>query len=165
MTATMQHGERLGGSAPCVRPPLPRRAVAAAVGGVMLAATATVIVASPLSGTGARNAGLPPISQAEPRFPTIGTAANTYAPGHSSGWHVHPGLHSVVVLSGVLTVYDESCGPSEFRSGETYLGGSTHHLARNEGAEVLDVAITYIYQSTGEDHGSSVSPPAGCGLR
>jgi hypothetical protein len=40
-----------------------------------------------------------------------------------SGWHVHPGVHSVVVLSGTLTVYDDHCVRTDDRPGEIYLGG------------------------------------------
>jgi quercetin dioxygenase-like cupin family protein len=98
-------------------------------------------------------------------FPTVGTSANAYQPGHTSGWHIHPGVHSVVVLGGTLTVYDENCRRTEYGPGQTYLGGGTPHVARNESPEVLDVAITFVYSPATEDHGQAVPPPAGCELR
>lgn len=98
-------------------------------------------------------------------FPTVGTSTNNYAPGHSSGWHVHPGVHSVVVLSGTLSVYDENCLRTEYAAGQTYLGGAAPHVARNEALDILDVAITFVYSPAAVDHGSAVPAPAGCDLR
>lgn len=92
-------------------------------------------------------------STAQGVAPDVGTTDVTYEPGHSSGWHVHPGVHSVVVLSGTLTVYDEECGRREFGPGETYLGGDRPHLARNEAPDVLRFAVTYVF-----DHGSPIAP-------
>lgn len=111
------------------------------------------------------DARVPAASDAEGRFPDVGIAGSTYPPGHSSGWHTHPGVHSVVVLKGALTVYDEHCARSEFQPGQTYLGGAAPHLARNETADVLDVAITYVYRPVSGDHGAKVAPPLGCEIR
>ncbi len=88
--------------------------------------------------------------------PDVGTTEATYEPGHSSGWHVHPGVHSVVVLSGTLTVYDQDCGRREFGPGETYLGGDRPHLARNEGSDAVHFAVTYVFE-----HASSMGPGKG----
>lgn len=106
-----------------------------------------------------------PAPEATTSFPTVGTAANTYQPGHSSGWHVHPGVHSVVVLSGVMTVYDENCVRTEYGAGQTYLGGSKPHLVRNEAPDALDIAITFVYRSARDDHGRTVPGPSSCELR
>lgn len=105
------------------------------------------------------------LEAAADRFPTIGTATNTYPPGHTSGWHVHPGVHSVVVLGGTLTVYDEHCVRTDYAPGQTYLGGSKPHLAGNEGSDPLDVAITFVHRAAAQDHGSALSAPAGCNVR
>jgi quercetin dioxygenase-like cupin family protein len=96
--------------------------------------------------------------------PTVGVTSVDYAPGHTSGWHVHPGVHSVVVLSGTLTIYDEHCNRTDYGPGETYLGGNLPHLARNEGDSELLAAVTYVYTSSG-DPGSVVAPPSGCDAR
>jgi len=96
-------------------------------------------------------------------FPNVGAASETYEAGHTSGWHVHPGVHSVTVLTGTLTIYDEHCVRTDYGPGETYLGGNAPHLARNEGATDLDVAVTYVYTSTRP--GTPVAAPAGCDVR
>jgi quercetin dioxygenase-like cupin family protein len=98
-------------------------------------------------------------------LPNVGTASETYEPGHSSGWHLHPGVHSVVVLSGTLTIYDEHCVRTDYGPGETYLGGNAPHLARNEGADDVNVAITYVYSSTSPTAGTPVAAPVACDVR
>ena len=170
MTATMTHSERLAtvaleeetrGSATASR--RARWPLVAMAGGLVLAAAAaTFVVAQPPTHAAPAKHVRGPVTAA---FPAVSTATVTYPPGHSSGWHVHPGLHSVVVLHGTLTVYDETCVRTDYGAGQTYLGGSAPHLARNEASDELEVAITSIYQPTSQDHGSVVASPAGCDLR
>lgn len=92
----------------------------------------------------------------------VATAELVYAPGHSSGWHVHPGVHAVVVLSGTLTVYDEACRRHDYRPGQTYLGGREPHLASNTGAEAVGLAIIYVSDPSAHVPGNPVAPPKGC---
>lgn len=92
----------------------------------------------------------------------VTTASLVYEPGHSSGWHVHPGVHSVVVLTGTLTVLDDDCRRQEYGPGETYVGGREPHLARNDGAETVALAVTYVADPSARTPGSPVAPPAGC---
>ncbi len=96
------------------------------------------------------------------RVAAVSTADLVYEPGHSSGWHVHPGVHSVVVLSGTLTVYDEACGRHDYGPGQAYLGGREPHLARNTGTETVGLAVTYVADPSADTPGSVVSPPMGC---
>jgi quercetin dioxygenase-like cupin family protein len=166
MTATMTHGERLATVSletptrvPASRVKWPALAI---VGGLLLAAAAAALGTQSPTDAGPQRA--VPAAPTAP-FPTVSTAAVAYPPGHTSGWHVHPGLHSVVVLHGTLAVYDEACVRTEYVPGQTYLGGSAPHLARNEAAEELELAITSIYEPTSQDHGTTVAAPAGCGLR
>ncbi len=94
--------------------------------------------------------------------PTISVSENRYEPGHTSSWHVHPGMHSVVVLSGTLTVYDDDCVRHQYGVGQSYLGGRQPHLARNEGSETVELVVTYVGTPSAPDHGSSVAAPRGC---
>lgn len=158
MTATMTRSELLT-AADAPLPARPKWPTVAVVLGSVLMAAAGVVLASDSTLT----AGGPEALSAD-AFPTVGTSAATYRPGHTSGWHVHPGVHSVVVLSGTLTIYDEQCVSTEYGPGQTYLGGSQPHLAHNESPDALDVAITFVYR-TAPDQGTSVPAPAGCDLR
>jgi len=68
----------------------------------------------------------------------------TYAAGQTSGWHSHPGLHLVSVISGTLTVYGPDCRPRSYGPGQPYIGGDTVHLARNEGGVPVEMGVTYL---------------------
>jgi quercetin dioxygenase-like cupin family protein len=68
----------------------------------------------------------------------------TYAAGQTSGWHSHPGLHLVSVISGTLTVYGPDCQPRSYGPGEPYIGGDSLHLARNEGEVPVEMGVTYL---------------------
>ena len=87
-----------------------------------------------------------------------------YVPGQSSGWHTHPGLHLVTVLSGTLTVYGPDCQPQIFGPGTVYAGGDRLHLARNEADAPLEMVVTYVSgpgQSMAHFRLDGVAPP-GC---
>ena len=68
----------------------------------------------------------------------------TYVPGQTSGWHSHPGLHLVSVVSGTLTVYGPDCQARSYGPGEPYIGGDRVHLARNEGEVPVEMGVTYL---------------------
>lgn len=146
-----------------------RRASLGMVAGGLAAfalAAGAFLLGTPQGATGAASPGAASTARADaPRadapFPDVGVTELTYEPGHASGWHVHSGLHSVVVLSGTLTVYDDNCQRHQYVAGETYLGGRTAHLARNEGTEPAELSVTYVYQSHA-DPGVPVSIPFGC---
>jgi len=144
-----------------------RLAVGAAVGGALLALTAALLGPHVLGAQSehirASDEGRPP---AQGLFPNVGVTESNYEPGQSSGWHVHPGVHSVVVLAGMLSVYDAACERHDFGPGETYLGGSYPHLARNETAQPVSMAVTYVLAGGPPlDHPSAVDAPARCDVR
>ena len=167
MTATMTTGERLAIASPTTQSYRaqrgPRWANLGVVGGLLLMVGAGGALAPQFAHRDRRAAEAPMVSDAG--FPDVGITDSSYPPGHSSGWHVHPGVHSVVVVRGTLTVYDQTCARAQYGPGQTYLGGAAPHVARNETTEALDVAITYVYRPTRDDHGSTVTPPPGCDLR
>jgi quercetin dioxygenase-like cupin family protein len=91
----------------------------------------------------------------------------SYAPGQSSGWHSHTGLHAVVVLSGTLTIVDGECRSQTYGPGASYVGGREVHLALNDTASPLEMAVTYLFPAGVSHTGFHVSAaePAGCGSR
>jgi quercetin dioxygenase-like cupin family protein len=134
--------------------------------GIALMATASYAVAS--SDAAAPSASAAPVADpAAGRVePNITVTNLSYPPGHTSGWHVHSGVHSVVVLAGVLTVFDEGCTGHDFGPGSTYLGGRQPHLARNDAADELVVAVTSVHDaSPATGPGARAPVPAGCGER
>jgi quercetin dioxygenase-like cupin family protein len=88
----------------------------------------------------------------------------TYGPGQTSGWHLHPGVHLVTVLSGTLTVYDAECQARIYGPGQPYVGGEELHLARNETDAPVEMAVTYVTRAGAPRHSLRVAQPAppGC---
>ena len=138
------------------------RPLALAVIGVVLVglSVGALLVVSPRGGAPAgtrQPAAVPPNELA-----SVTTAELVYAPGHSSGWHIHPGLHAVVVLSGTLTVYDQACERHDYGPGETYVGGRDPHVARNDHGEPIRMVATYVADGATDRPGSAVGAPGGC---
>ena len=97
----------------------------------------------------------------------VAAQTTSYAPGQSSGWHSHTGLHAVVVLSGTLTIVDGECRRQTYGPGDSYVGGRDVHLASNDTASPLEIAVTYMFPA-GVSHTTfhvSAAQPAGCGSR
>ena len=88
----------------------------------------------------------------------------TYAPGQTSGWHVHPGVHEVTVLSGFLTIYGRDCQRHAYGPGERYVGGPDQHMASNESAERLEMAVRWIFATEALPEAVTISsaPPVTC---
>jgi quercetin dioxygenase-like cupin family protein len=85
------------------------------------------------------------------RFKTKGsvdvvTATVTIDALGSSGWHSHPGMVLVSVVSGSLTVYDEHCRATVQPAGSGFLEtGDDPGLVRNESATTPAVVnVTYV---------------------
>jgi quercetin dioxygenase-like cupin family protein len=86
----------------------------------------------------------------------------TYEAGKDSGWHAHPGIHAVAVLSGELTIYDEACVRHTYAAGESYVGGQLTHLVRNETALPVEMVVTYMNPAGPHDSNMRRAAPAGC---
>lgn len=86
----------------------------------------------------------------------------TYEPGEASGWHLHPGIHVVDVISGLLTVYDEACQPHVYGPGDRYIGGRQPHLARNETATPVEMVVTTVDVDGAANSVTQLPTPAAC---
>jgi quercetin dioxygenase-like cupin family protein len=76
---------------------------------------------------------------------TIVTATVNLDAHASSGWHSHPGVVLVTVLSGTVTFYDDQCVGIAHVAGSSFVesGGDTG-LARNESDATAQVYVTYL---------------------
>ena len=76
--------------------------------------------------------------------------SNTWAPGGSTGWHMHPGQSLVIVTAGTVTDYDghdPECRPHVYTKGMGFVdpGGEHIHNLRNEGdVEARAIAVQFI---------------------
>lgn len=76
----------------------------------------------------------------------IVTATSTFDPLGTAGWHAHPGIVLVSVLSGSVTVYNEDCEATVQDAGSAFVeSGSDAGLVRNESTTTPAVVyVTYI---------------------
>ncbi|HWH33947.1 MAG TPA: hypothetical protein VNT56_01350 [Acidimicrobiales bacterium] len=132
-----------------------RVAVGSVVGLGVTAAGIAVGGATPGSGSSSTLIGRAPVSEEvdintgaiklktkEP-FDVI-TQTVTIQPGGTSGWHGHPGPVFVVVKTGAVTVYDQSCTTRRYSAGQGFVEGPDPAVVRNEGSEVSESVATLL---------------------
>ena len=74
------------------------------------------------------------------------TSAVTIQPLGSSGWHTHPGVVLVTVVTGSLTFYDETCHATVHPAGSAFFeSGNDAGLVRNlSSTDAATVSATYV---------------------
>lgn len=129
--------------------PLLALALSLVIGGTVLATPGTGFHPTILSRgtTGDRvNAETSAVKLKLKKHSDIVTATVTIDPLGSSGWHSHPGVVLVTVVSGSLVFYDNACVATVQAAGSAFVE-SGHHagLVRNEDATTPAVVnVTYI---------------------
>jgi quercetin dioxygenase-like cupin family protein len=66
-----------------------------------------------------------------------------FAGGHT-GWHSHPGLLVLTVVSGSLEWYDASCNKTVRNAGDSFTENTATHYFRNVGTGDVHVTVTYL---------------------
>ena len=138
----------------------PRGPVVTMVSGVLVVALAAVLLVRASDGP-------KPAAAVDPAAITlsvrdVSVVTQVYGAGEDSGWHSHPGIHAVAVISGALTVYDSQCRRETFEPGRPYVGGQEPHLVRNESDAPVTLAVTFLNPSTPSGSTERLAPPAGC---
>jgi hypothetical protein len=73
------------------------------------------------------------------------TRGITFAVGATSGWHSHPGIVLVTVVSGSLVVYGADCSSEPIPAGTVFVeSGDEPGLVRNEGSIDAVTSATFI---------------------
>ena len=77
--------------------------------------------------------------------PEVVTQQATFAPGASSGWHMHPGYLTATVVSGQVVRYATDCTSQTFAAGQTfYETGPQPFVVKNEGTVSAVVLVTFV---------------------
>jgi quercetin dioxygenase-like cupin family protein len=87
-----------------------------------------------------------------------------WEPGASIGWHRHPGVVLVTVVSGRLQVVHPDCEKTVYRAGDSFYEQGGVHLARNIWDEDTLIYATWIMPSWKEALTIPVDAPKGCPL-
>jgi quercetin dioxygenase-like cupin family protein len=131
---------------------------AAAITGVGLAlATPIVGVLSPLLAVGTQSSDLRARGNAlmsngehfrvelETEGPsTVSTQDGSVAPGGQNGWHSHPGMVVVTLISGSITWYDDNCNATNYKAGDSWVEGSQVHAYRVTSTTAIHSMATFI---------------------
>jgi quercetin dioxygenase-like cupin family protein len=131
---------------------------AAIVAGAGLAlATPIVGLVSPLLSVGTQNADLQARGAARTasgeRFrveletegpSTLSTQAASIAAGGHNGWHSHPGMVVVTVISGSITWYDENCVATDYKAGDSWVEGSQIHAFRVTSSTAVQLMAWFV---------------------
>ena len=138
----------------------------------LLLSAGTVAVADGGSGFTAVPIGTGQVSKYFEAYATKGSdvvmAQNTITPGGFSGWHSHPGVAVLVMLSGELTIYGERTTGGECRI-HTYTAGQVfierpafEQNAVNTGTVNAVVAVTFFNVPHGASPRIDRTPPSNC---
>jgi hypothetical protein len=132
--------------------------VAAAASAISLAyATPLVGLVSPLFSVGQhssdmRTHGVGKTSSGEPfevRLDTEGPATlsnqdGAYGAGGHNGWHSHPGMVAVTLVSGSIQWFDENCVETDYNAGDSWTEGSQIHYFRVVGTTGIHLTAFFI---------------------
>jgi quercetin dioxygenase-like cupin family protein len=58
---------------------------------------------------------------------TFSTQDGAIAAGGHNGWHSHPGMVMVTLISGSIEWYDDNCAPTVYSAGDSWVEGSQPH--------------------------------------
>src|SRR3954454_11719154 len=91
----------------------------------------------------------------------------TIAPGGTTGWHTHPGPAVVVVSAGSFTLYDGDdphCAGKTYSAGQVFIDpGRGHvHIGRNNGAQDVELYVTFLDVPVGESPRIDAAAPGNC---
>lgn len=88
----------------------------------------------------------------------------TFAPGGTTGWHVHPGPVLVIVKAGSVTKYSaDDCTAQTYTAGQAFVenGPSDENMVRNNGSVPAETIVTFI-TPPGAPVRDDAPPPPGC---
>jgi quercetin dioxygenase-like cupin family protein len=75
---------------------------------------------------------------------TISVQEAAYSLGGHNGWHSHPGVVAVTLISGTIQWYNENCEPTVYTAGDSWVEGSQHHYFRNIGTGTAELTAVFI---------------------
>jgi quercetin dioxygenase-like cupin family protein len=88
----------------------------------------------------------------------------TFAPGGTTGWHVHPGPALVIVKTGSVTKYSaQDCTAQTYTAGQAFVenGPTDENMVRNDGSVPAETIVTFI-TPPGAPIRDDAPPPPGC---
>jgi quercetin dioxygenase-like cupin family protein len=94
---------------------------------------------------------------------SVTVAHLTFAPGGTTGWHVHPGPVLVTVISGSVTKFSADCTAQTYTAGQAFVenGPTDENMVRNDGSVQAETIVTFL-TPPGAPIREDAPPPPGC---
>ena len=68
----------------------------------------------------------------------------SYSAGGYNGWHSHPGLVAVTLITGTIQWYDEDCKMTTYKAGDSWTEGSQVHYFRVTGTSTIHLMAVFV---------------------
>jgi quercetin dioxygenase-like cupin family protein len=75
---------------------------------------------------------------------TMSTQDVAYGVGGANGWHSHPGMVAVTLVSGSIQWFDENCVETDYTAGASWTEGNKPHYFRVVGTAGIHLTAFYI---------------------
>jgi quercetin dioxygenase-like cupin family protein len=75
---------------------------------------------------------------------TVSTQDAAYGVGGVNGWHSHPGMVAVTLVSGSIQWFDENCVETDYTAGQSWTEGSKLHYFRVVGTAGIHLTAFFI---------------------
>jgi quercetin dioxygenase-like cupin family protein len=75
---------------------------------------------------------------------TMSNQDGAYGPGGHNGWHSHPGMVAVTIISGAIQWFDANCEETDYKAGDSWTEGSQLHYFRVVGTTGAHLTAFFI---------------------
>jgi hypothetical protein len=95
---------------------------------------------------------------------TMSSQDAAYGVGGVNGWHSHPGMVAVTLVSGSIQWFDENCKETDYNAGESWTEGSKLHYFRVVGTVGIHLTALFITAQGAALRTDEAAPPCAAGL-
>jgi quercetin dioxygenase-like cupin family protein len=95
---------------------------------------------------------------------TMSTQDAAYGVGGVNGWHSHPGMVAVTLVSGSIQWFDENCKETDYNAGESWTEGSKLHYFRVVGTVGIHLTAFFITAQGAALRTDEAAPPCAAAL-
>jgi quercetin dioxygenase-like cupin family protein len=95
---------------------------------------------------------------------TMSNQDAAYGPGGHNGWHSHPGMVVVTLVSGAIQWFDENCVETDYKAGDAWTEGSKIHYFRVVGTTGVHLTAFFITAEGAALRTDEPAPPCAAGL-
>jgi quercetin dioxygenase-like cupin family protein len=75
---------------------------------------------------------------------TMTNQDGAYGPGGHNGWHSHPGMVAVTIVSGAIQWFNANCEETDYKAGDSWTEGSQLHYFRVVGTTGAHLTAFFI---------------------